>query len=81
MRCSPGNGMLLSYECLIQARTRRIPMSSLRALTVSIALASENTVAGASCPRGFGALNVDIPMLQPCKGFEHLRRSRNTTSQ
>lgn len=51
---------------MMQARTRRIPMSSLRALTVSIALASENTVAGASCPRGFGVLNVDIAMPQPC---------------
>ena len=41
-------------------------MSSLRAFTVSIALASENTVGEASCPRGFGVLNVDIAMPQPC---------------
>ena len=53
-------------------------MSSLRAFTVSIALASENTVGEALCPRGFGVLNVDIAMPQPCmivytpvKSFEH----------
>ena len=57
---------VLQTDRSMQARTRRILMSSLRAFTVSIALASENTVAGASCPRGFGALNVDIAIPHPC---------------
>lgn len=41
-------------------------MSSLSALTVSRALASENLEAGASCPRISGVQSIALLMLQPC---------------
>ena len=41
-------------------------MASLRALTVSMALASEKEEAGASCPRGSGVQKVDLLMATPC---------------
>lgn len=42
-------------------------MSSLRALTVSMALASEKAEAGVSCPRGSGVQKVDLLMAKACR--------------